>query len=101
LNARIDAVVRELDTMRADAKSLRGEARDAVLSRLAALDRELVETAREHCGAAALAEVEREANAELAPFRARMLSEAYDRSWRSCVDRRLRERARLPVLTVA
>jgi len=42
----------------------------------------------------------REAEAELAPFRARMPRDAYEQSLAACRDRLLRERARLPVLTL-
>ena len=38
--------------------------------------------------------------AELAPFRARMPRDAYEQSLAACRDRLLRERARLPVLTL-
>lgn len=101
LDSAIDAVIRELDTMRSTAKSLRGQARQTVVDRLTAIDRQIVDLMREHSGAAVLAEVTREADVELAPFRDRMLPEAYEKARRACVDRLLRERARLPVLTLA
>jgi hypothetical protein len=40
-----------------------------------------------------------EADAELAPFRARMAPEAYEQSRRAARDRILRERRGLPVVT--
>jgi hypothetical protein len=94
----IDTVVRELDTARAAAKSLRGEARERLLERLRALERDLLQAARARLDAAALADIEREAELELAPFQDRMPAEAYHRSRETCVDRIVRDRARLPVL---
>jgi hypothetical protein len=94
----IDGIVRELDAARAGTKSVRGEARDRLLERLRVLEGDLLRAARERLDAATLAGVEREADAELAPFRDRMPAEAYQRSRTACIDRIIRERARLPVL---
>jgi hypothetical protein len=99
LDETLDAIVRELDTVRAGAKSLRGEARSRVLERLRALEGALGEAARARLDAAALQEIEAEADSELAPFRERMAAEAFERARRACVDRIVRGRARLPVLT--
>ena len=46
-----------------------------------------------------LQQLEAEANVELAPFRDRMAREVYERSHRAAVDRLIRERRRLPVIT--
>jgi len=100
LDVAIDTVIRELETMRSTAKGLRGPAREAVVDRLAALDRQLLHLMRERSGDGALDEVSREADIELAPFRDRMLTEAYAKAREACIDRLLRERARLPVLTL-
>ena len=94
----IDDMVRELDAARARAKALRGDARAALLDRLRALDAQLVATVRGGCDAATLQALGADADAELAPFRARMPQEIYDRSREACVDRLLRERAKLPVI---
>ncbi len=99
LDADIDAIVRELDGMRASAKGVRGQAREACLDRLAALDARLIDAARRLADDSSMAELERDADAELAPFRDRMLAAAYERSRRACVDRLLRERHRLPVVS--
>lgn len=98
LDGTIDAVVRELDSARASAKGLRGDARDQLLTRLRELERELLAVARVHTDAASLREIESEADAELTPFRDRMPAEAYARSHEACVNRIIRDRARLPVL---
>ena len=94
----LDRVVSELDTARARAKALRGEARRAFLDRLAEIDRVLLETARMHCDPATLEELQAEADTELASFRPRMAAEAYERARAACVDRFIRERARLPIV---
>ena len=99
LDAELDAIVRELDGMRAAAKGLRGQAREDCLLRLGALDVRLIDAARQLADEAATAELEREADLELAPFRDRMLAAAYARSRRACIDRLLRERHRLPVIS--
>src|SRR4051812_32785178 len=46
LDGGLDDAVRELDRARASAKQARGDARTAILERLAALDRELLDAAR-------------------------------------------------------
>ena len=94
----LDRVVSELDTARARAKVFRGESRKAFLDRLAEIDRLLLETARMHGDPATLEGLRAEADAELASFRGRMTAEAYERARAACVDRLIRERARLPVV---
>ncbi len=95
----VDRFVRELDAARAGAKSLRGDARSAFLERLRALDLELIAAARGQCTAPVLQQLEREADEALAPFRERMPREAFEQSRRAAVDRLIRERRRLPVIT--
>jgi hypothetical protein len=94
----LDAVVRELDASRASAKGLRGDARQALVMRLGALDAMLLDAARSQCAPQTLSQLEREAEDELAAFRERMPSDAYAQSKRACVDRLVRERLRLPVI---
>ena len=100
LDAVVDALVSELDRARAGAKGLRGGARAELLGRLASLDARLLDEARTCLTSDALEALRREAEAELAPFRARMPRDAYEQSLAACRDRLLRERARLPVLTL-
>jgi hypothetical protein len=100
-DALVESIVRELDAARVPAKSLRGAARAELLARLAALDAQLIAAARERLGEAGRADVRREAEAELAPFRARMPQDAYEQSLAACMDRVVRERERLPILTLA
>jgi hypothetical protein len=91
-------LVSELDAARAGAKSVRGEARQALCARLRDLDTGLVRAARARCEAAVLARLEAEAVQQLAPFRNRMTEAAYEGARQACVDRLLRERLRLPVV---
>ena len=98
LDGVLDAIARELDAVRGTAKGTRGEARAALLARLAALDRELLDAARRRCGEGLLRQLGDEADAELAPFRARLPADQYARSRDACIDRLLRDRQRLPVV---
>ena len=98
LDELLETSVNELDASRARAKTLRGDARRTFLDRLAAIDRLLLDAAREQCDAATLEELRAEAEAELASFRSRMPAEAFDQARRACVDRLIRERARLPII---
>jgi hypothetical protein len=99
LDDTLDRIVRELDLARAGAKGLRGEARSAFLERLRSLDIELLEAARAHSSAKTLGELRIEADGELAPFRDRLPRDVYEQSLRAAVDRLIRERRRLPVIT--
>lgn len=95
----LETIVRELDVVRASAGRLRGEARAALRGRLRELDRELLEAALAQYDDEALAALAAEADAELAPFKGRLPSEAYDRALAAARDRLIRDRRRLPVLS--
>ena len=99
LDAIADALVRELDTIRAGARGVRGEARQTLLDRLRQMDRELLEAARAQTDAFHLADLDAEAVRELEPFRDRLTRDAYERSHRASVDRLIRERKHLPTIT--
>ena len=94
-----DAMVRELDAVRASARQLRGDARQALLDRLRDLDRALLVEARAQLDAPTLDALAAEAARELAPFRDRLAQEAYERSLGASLDRLVRERRRLPIIT--
>ncbi len=96
----VDRVVRELDTLRASAKQARGEARAAVLSALASLDAALLEAARAELDDAKRAALRREAESEIAPFAARMTSDAIAAATDAAVDRLVRDVLGLPVLSL-
>jgi hypothetical protein len=93
----IDRLAQELDSARA-ANGLRGEARRAAIVRLAALDEELMQLVRASIGEAARANIEREADDELAAFRGNMPDAPYQRARAAAVDRLIRQRLGLPVL---
>ena len=99
LDEAVDAMVRELDAARAGARSVRGDARQALIDRLRAMDRELLDAARVQCDAATLDALAAESARELEPFRDRLAPEAYERSRSAALDRLIRERRRLPTLT--
>ena len=98
LDDAIDAVIRELDGRRTEAKALRGEARREFVDRLRALDVELLAAAERQCDPATRARLGVEASEELAPFRDRLPGSAFEESHRAAVARLIRERYRLPVI---
>jgi hypothetical protein len=97
----IDRVARELDVARADARGVRGESRQALIARLDALDAELLAHARAALDETTRGALEREAEAELAGFRAAMAPDAFVRARAAAVTRLVRERFGLPTITFA
>jgi hypothetical protein len=100
LDSIIDAIVQELDTERGAARTLRGRARADLLQRLVDLDGQLLSAARGGLSDADRSALRRDAEAELAPFRARMPQAAFERSVAACMDRLLRDRFRIPTLSL-
>lgn len=90
------AAVRALDALQPDASRARGDARDELLQRVAAIDGELVAAAAAVLAETDRADLEREADAELALFRPRMSSEAFAQSRRAAIDRLVRLHFGLP-----
>jgi hypothetical protein len=99
-DAVLDDVVRRLDAIHPAARSARGQARDEVVAELAALDAILIDGVRGTVDESTAADMAREADGELDPFRGRMTPEAYRAAHQRCTDRILRERLALPVLTI-
>jgi hypothetical protein len=99
-DALIDRVSAELEIARASAGGVRGEARQALLARLAALDDELQREARAAMNGRDLAELAQEAASELASFRERMSVDAFARALDGAIARLVRERFGLPTLTM-
>jgi len=97
-DALIDRVSTELDAARARAGGLRGQARQAMIDRLTALDAELLQRARASLDAEAAASLAREAGEELAGFRSGMAPEAFERAREAAMDRLVRERFGLPTV---
>jgi hypothetical protein len=94
----LDTVIRELDSRRAEVKSLRGDARRVFVERLSAIDTDLMAAVRGQCDAATLSQFAAEAADELAPFKDRLSGAAFADAQRAAVDRLIRERHRLPVV---
>jgi hypothetical protein len=96
----LNDTVRELDQMLTPAKHARGAARAAMVDRLASLDRQLLDAARAGLPPARAEGLKAQAEADLAPFRERMASEAWRRAIDAAFDRLVREHAGLPSLPV-
>jgi len=90
----LERVSREMDA----ARGARGTKRQALVERLAALDRELLDAARARLDETTRARLAREADEELAGFRAGMSAEAFARAREAAIDRLVRERAGLPTI---
>lgn len=99
LDGVLDAVIRELDARKAEARNLRGDARRAFIERLGAIDAELMAAVRRACDATTLVRLTSEADQELAPFKDRLSAAAFADAQRAAVDRLIRERNRLPLIT--
>lgn len=97
-DAAIDGVVRELDGLAADARHARGHARERIVARLGELDAELAASAANEISTVQSAALAREAQAELAPFKARMPQEAWDRAIEGALRRLTREALGIPLL---
>ena len=95
----IDRVNAELEAARAAAGGLRGDARQALIARLAGLDEELLHGARAMISEKDLSTLQQEAADELGSFRDRMASDAFARACDSAVSRLVRDRFGLPTLT--
>jgi hypothetical protein len=100
-DALIDRAASELDGARAKPGGLRGAVRSEAIERLARIDREMLDKARSTLDAGALADLAREADRELAPFRAGMTADAYTRAREAAVDRLVRTRFNFPTVTFA
>lgn len=96
----LDAAVRSLDAIRAEAVRARGDAREALLERIADTESTLVAAAAAAISQGERAAFEKEADAELAPFRQRMTAEAYAQSRHAAVERLVRHHFGLPDIGV-
>lgn len=98
LHGVIDGLVRELEDMAGAAVKARGEARTALVARLAELDARLMASATRQLTPERTAALQAEAAEELAAFGSRMPPEARVRATKAAFIRLVREDARLPVL---
>ena len=99
LEPTLEALARALDQLLPQAKGARGGARDAVLSTLAQLDRDLMAAALQAAERSLHESATAEARTQLAPFRERMTAEAYQQALASATERAVREHFALPTLT--
>jgi hypothetical protein len=98
VDAALERLVRELDAARAGARSLRGEARTALIGRLAEVDAEVLALAVELLTPEQRDAAARDAEQELAPFRERMAPAAYEAATTTATERLVRQAAGLPVV---
>ena len=96
LGVALDAAVRGLDALRGDAARARGETRDELMRRIASIEDDLSAAAVSALEPAERSALEKEADAELEPFRARMPAEAYRQSRRQALQRLVRHHFGLP-----
>jgi hypothetical protein len=94
----VEDLLQEIDRLSGASKATRGEARLAVLDQLAALDRRLVDAAAAELAPEAVAAARREAEAELAPFGARLAPDARAQAVDAAFARLVRESLGLPTL---
>jgi hypothetical protein len=94
----VEATMRELDAMRARARTLRGAARLDAAARLAEMDQALSAQAVASMPADVVEALRREAREELAGYRERMPAAAYAEALDACVRRLAGERLTLPRL---
>jgi hypothetical protein len=99
-DACVMATVHELDALGGGAKHARGESRSAILERLAALDRELMRAAMGELDGGTRAELQAEAERELASFGARLAPDARANAVGAAFARLVRESLGLPVVSV-
>jgi hypothetical protein len=98
LSSAFEHAARALDAMLGDARRARGHAREQLIDRLQAVDRELLDAA-----AAALDEAERErlaadARSSVAAFKDRMAADAYRKACAAAMDRNVRAHFDLPTI---
>lgn len=94
----LDRVSTELDAARASARGIRGDARLTLIGRLAALDSEVMQLARQSLDSTTAADVERQAVEELSPFRDQMAPDRWVRAREAAIVRLIRERLTLPII---
>jgi hypothetical protein len=95
----IASTVASLDELVTNARQARGDARAAIIARLAELDGALMSIARDRVDPVAADALRKEAEAELSPFLARMTAETRQEAVARAFDRLLRESLSLPTLT--
>jgi hypothetical protein len=95
-DALIDRAAAELEVARTKTSGVRGEARQELVARLAALDAELLQRARALLDQPTRTALSNEVEESLAPFRAGMAPESFAHAHEQALDALVRERLRLP-----
>lgn len=98
-DAALASAVRTLDGLAAGAKLARGEARAALLERLAEIDRQVLDASMREIDAATAATLRRETEAELAPFGSRMAPEVRARAAEAAYATLVRDALGVPVIS--
>lgn len=98
LNAALETAVRALDALRPEASRARGDAREVVVERVAQIEAALTDAALHALDPDQRAAIEREADTELSPFRARMSADAFAQSRRAAIHRLVRQHYGLPTV---
>jgi hypothetical protein len=94
----LDRLARALDEARGSTAGLRGDVRQALVDRLAALDDELLRVAAATLTQEVEDELRAEAEQELESYRTRLSADAYGQAHAAAMQRLLRERFRLPII---
>jgi hypothetical protein len=94
----LEHVTRQLDALQSPAKRVRGEAREALLAQLVALDRTLMAAVMESIDDSVRTAAAREATEALSPFRDRMAPDAYQRACAAAQEKHVREHYGLPTI---
>ncbi len=94
----VGSLLQELSGLLDAAKGARGPRRDDLAARLGPIDDCLMAAARVAAGPEVLFALDRDAAAELAPFRERLSAEAWRQATHATVDRLLRDRYGLPTV---
>lgn len=97
----IDRIAQELELARASSRGVRGDARRALIERLASLDVELGALAIGALAPSDRPAIEHDADEELEGFRHRLSPDAYARARRAVIDRLARARFDLPTVSFA
>ncbi len=99
LESVVERVIGELGEARAASRSVRGEARAALINRLQAIDNEVMAAAWAVTAADLHDALRREAEQDVIAFRARMPTDDYRRAIEAGASRLLRDRLKLPEIT--
>jgi hypothetical protein len=97
----LERLLSELDRLSSDARHARGDARAAIVQRLASLDRELIQAATSELDPEARTRIGREAETELAPFGSRMAPEVRAQALEAASERLIRDALGLPTVRYA